>query len=171
MHRDVSGDHPLRDLFGEIVADILTRELLMRDVDDVAVYLREMLLKFMDQDALFGVRDPLGRRLESVSEMLLEGDVRHHADSFDREREVHRHIGDFLLFWSGMFPEYLERMRTAQDALLDPIRQGQESYYVVSTFAYGQYADEAPTFQKLSEGFVVFREGLYLVRDRLGYRA
>lgn len=170
MERNVSGDHPLRRYFEETLYAILTRDLLLRDVDDVTLYLRDMLLKFLSQDALILMRDPLGRPIQSVSEMLAEGDVRQNADSFDREREVHRSIGDFLLFCSGMFPEYLERTRSGADALLDPIQQGQESYYVVSTFQYGRYADEAPTFRKLSEGFEEFRDGLELVRQRIGIR-
>jgi hypothetical protein len=75
-------------------------------------------------------------------------------------------VGDFLLFWSGVFPEFLRQLKapTGQDALLDPIRQGQMSYYVVSTFDYGRYADEAPTFRRLSEEFDLCREGLAALR-------
>ena len=31
------------------------------------------------------------------------------APSFDREREVRKHIGDFTLFFAGLFPESLNR--------------------------------------------------------------
>jgi hypothetical protein len=38
------------------------------------------------------------------------------------------------------------------------------SYYVVSTFDYGRYADEAPTFLRLSEEFDLCRESLAMLR-------
>lgn len=164
MFGDVSGDHPLRAYFHTALQESLTKEMMLRDVDDVQSYLEEMLLRFLSQDALY-VRDSTGRPIEVVAEMLVEGDVRLGADSFDREREVHRHIGDFLLFWSGFFPEFLSK----RERLLDPVGQGSHSYYVVSTFEYGRYADEAPTFRKLSDGFREFQMALQIMRDRLGY--
>jgi len=36
--------------------------------------------------------------------MLLEGDLLHRASSVDRERVVHKHIGDLTLFLGGLFP-------------------------------------------------------------------
>lgn len=46
-----------------------------------------------------------GRRLEEVADMLVESNPLLDAWSFDREREVRKHIGDFTLFFSGLFPE------------------------------------------------------------------
>ena len=43
-----------------------------------------------------------GRRVWQVAERLVEGDVLLNATSFEREREVHKHIGDFTLFWTGL---------------------------------------------------------------------
>jgi hypothetical protein len=160
MKREVSGDHPLRAYFHEALQDVLEGDLCLRDVEDVEGYLEELLLRFISQEAQY-VRDPSGRPIETVAEMLMEGDIRFGADSFDREREVHRHIGDLLLFWSGLFPGF------TSSGLVDPDRQGSHSYYVVSTFDFGRYADEAALFRKLSEGFSDFRYGLQLARGRI----
>ncbi len=169
-----SGDHPIRQTFADALNVTLDRKLGVPDAEPMVDYLSEMLVRFIHLDGVYSVRDAHGRRVTSVTEMVAEGDVRLNAVSFERERDVHRHIGDFLLFWSGMFPEFLRHLKApmGKDALLDPIRQGQMSYYVVSTFDYGRYADEAPTFRRLSEEFEACRLGLSLMRDTFeGLRA
>jgi len=166
MKREVSSNHPIRHYFVEALHDSLTREMGMDDCLDVEEYIGEMLTEFVEMDNVYDIRDSYGRQVDSIAEMLAEADITGLAGSFDREREVHRHVGDFLLFWSGLFPEFLKQMRApgSRDVLLDPIKQGQFSYYVVSTFKHGSYAHEAPTFKKLSDEFEQYRYGLRLVR-------
>jgi len=174
MTHDLSSDHPIRRTFAMALHDSMDRQLGIPDAEPLVDYLSAMLVRFLHLDGLYAVRDTYGRRVTSVAEMVVEGDVRLNADSFDREREVHQHIGDFLLFWSGLFPEALKQIKapTGKDALLDPIRQGQLSYYVVSTFDHGRYADEAPTFRRLSDEFDVCRESLKMMRSTFdGLRA
>ena len=101
--------------------------------------------------------------------MLVEGDVVLHATSFDREREVHKHIGDFALFWTGVYPEMLRHFRAAHraDHLVDYVAQGRRSYQIASTFDHGPYAGEAPVLRRLSEQFETCMLGLNLVRKEL----
>ena len=159
------GDHPIRHYFAEALHDSLNVQLGLKH-EDVEAYLCQMLVEFLHNDGIFSVRDADGQRLESVVDMLAEGDVRLNADSFDREREVHRHIGDFLLFWTGIFPEFLKVLKspTGKDVLLNPVEQGRFSYHVASTFDHGKYAQEAPVFRKLSLEFEQYIYGLSLVR-------
>jgi hypothetical protein len=63
-------------------------------------------------DRLYKIRDTQGRRVEEVAEMLAEGDLLHRAQGVEREREVHRHIGNYTLFMTGIFPEFLRRLKT-----------------------------------------------------------
>jgi hypothetical protein len=170
MSHDVSRDHPLRKYFLEAVHQALSSAKPTRDLEDVEDYLSGLLVRFASHESLYAIRNAEGAPVRSVAELLMEGDIRYHAASFDREREVHRHIGDLLLFTSGLFPELLaDWRRRADDALLDPIRQGQESYYVVSTFDHDPYAGEAYTFLKLSEHFEAFRYGLHQLRGSFGF--
>jgi len=166
MKRDVSGDHPIRHYFVEALHDSFNRELGLENSEDVEAYIGDLLVDFMSFDNVYGIHDSFGQPVETIAEMIVEGDIRGNAMSFDREREVHRHIGDFLLFWSGLFPEFLKQMRSpgSKDMLLDPVRQGRFSYHVVSTFEHGAYAHEAPIFKKLSDEFEQYRYGLALVR-------
>jgi hypothetical protein len=166
MKGNLSSDHPLRHYFVEALHDTFRGEPTIESSEDIEAYLSELLVNFIDMENVFEIHDPYGRRIDSVTEMMMEADIRMNADSFAREREVHRHIGDFLLFWSGLFPEFLMQMKApgSKDVLLDPVRQGQFSYHVVSTFEHGAYAHEAPIFKKLSDDFENYRYGLSLVR-------
>ena len=51
------------------------------------------------------------------------------APSFDRERQVRKHIGDYTLFFTGMFPESINHYSPAPQSAgkfcgLDEGRQG-----------------------------------------------
>lgn len=166
MSKRPSNEHPIQGYFAKAIHDSLTDQLGLEPDDHVEAYLTEMLVNFLHGDRIYAIRDAEGRRVETVAEMLLEGDIRLNADSFEREREVHRHIGDFLLFWSGLFPEQLRqlRFRDFKDAFVDPTAQGQESYHVVSTFDYVPHDQEAPTFRKLSRNFEQYQLGLRMMR-------
>ena len=81
-------------------------------------------------------------------------------------REVHRHIGDFTLFWTGVYPEMVNRLRTAlsRDHFIDYCEQGKRSYYIASTFEDDAYRDEVPVLRRLSEDFELCAYGLNQVR-------
>ena len=87
-----------------------------------------------------------------------------------REREVRKSIGDFTLFFSGMFPEAINRFRLRRQRLegfIDFIKAGKESYYIVSKFDQFEYARVAPLFGKLSARFEECVFGLNQVKNQL----
>jgi len=163
--------HPLRRLFSLLVERNF-REAVGWPEPSVMGYLSNLLTDFTHIDNVYRIKNAKGKRVEEVAEMLLEGDVMHRASSFDREREVHKHIGDYTLFMTGIFPEYLKRLRESPglataDALLDYVRTGKRSYYIVSEFIYGPYRDTAPLFRRLSDNFELCIFGLSYVRKDL----
>ena len=103
--------------------------------------------------------------------MLLESDpVYGAASSFDRERQVRKHIGDYSLFFTGMFPESLNARRlrrSRMDSLVDFVKAGKESYYIVSKFEHFEYAKVAPLFANLSRNFEECVYGLNRVKNEL----
>lgn len=168
MNEPIPLDHPLRTYLATSLREILDRKLGGPE-DDVEQYLTDLLTNFLHRDGLYAIRDADGLPVTTVAEMVEEGDIRLKADSFKREREVHRHIGDYLLFWSGFFPEHLGRLRApgSPDAFLDPIAQGRMSYYVASSFKHPPYTEESKTLAKLSERFEAYRFGLNVIRQQL----
>ncbi len=82
-------------------------------------------------------------------------------------REFHRHIGDFTLFWTGVYPEALRRLRSvlSKDHFIDYCEQGKRSYYIASTFEEENYQVEAPVLRRLSQEFELCAFGLNRVRQ------
>jgi hypothetical protein len=164
----ISADHPIRELFHSLVHRAFHYQLGL-DEPGVSRYVGDVLVDFVHRDSIYRVRDARGRRLEEVAEMLVEGDVSLNAGSFEREREVHKHIGDFTLFWTGVYPEMLRHFRasTRSDHLIDYVEQGRKSYQIASTFQHGRYADEAPVLRQLADQFETCMLGLHMVRKDL----
>jgi len=166
----VGREHPLRHFFNEIVQRRFDADVRLPD-PRLARYVSGLLVDFTHVDSLYRIRDARGRRLEDVGEMLLESNPLLEADSFDREREVRKHVGDYVLFMTGLFPESLSgRQRFRQmrlDVFVDYVKAGKESYGVVSAFDQFEYRDEAPLFRKLAENFELCVFGLNLVKQDL----
>ena len=162
--------HPLQELFNELVARHYAEEIGLRD-PQVVSYVAHLLCEFCDAEQLHKIRNVGGRPLADVGEMLLESDpIYGPAPSFDRERQVRKHIGDYTLFFTGMFPESINRHRLRRNRLegfVEWMRAGKESYYIVSKFEFFEYAKVAPMFAKLSENFEQCVYGLNHVKNEL----
>ena len=162
--------HPLRQFFTEMVGRHYAVEIGIRDPQLIA-YVAHLLTEFCDADQLFKVHDAANRPIDDVGGMLLESDpVYGPAPSFDRERQVRKHIGDFTLFFTGMFPESLNHYRLRRqrmESFVDWMKAGKESYYIVSKFEHFEYAKVAPLFANLSRNFEQCVYGLNRVKNEL----
>jgi len=160
MESRIPEHHPLRQLFGTLAERAFTEKLGWPDFN-VSEYVSTLLVDFTRTDHLHRIKNAEGERVEAVVDLLYESEVTHEAGSFGREREVHRHIGDFTLFMAGLFPEYLKRIKT-----------GKRSYRIVAEFGdRATPASEArpsfPLFRKLSENFELCVVGLGFIRGDL----
>lgn len=151
----------LRDLFAAMTEHTFQVDLGIAD-SKLTDYLTDLLVRFIRFDAIFRFRSTIGRRLEDVAEMMLEAEQRQGKP----RREIYRHIGDFTLFWTGVYPEALSRLQApdSRDHLLDYLEQGKRSYYIASTFEDEPYQAEAPILRRLSEEFELCSVGLRQVR-------
>jgi hypothetical protein len=138
---------------------------------EVHAYVATLLTEFCEVENLYKIRTADGRPLADVGEMLLESDpIYGPAPSFDRERQVRKHIGDYSLFFSGMFPESINHHRLRRyrlEGLLDFVKAGKESYYIVSKFEHFEYAKVAPLFRRMSQEFERLVYGLNQVKNEL----
>ncbi len=169
----IQASHPLRKLFRRAL-DFGFR-LNPPEKPGVNEYIEEQILcEFIHTDNLYKIRDASGKSLEDIADILAEGDVRLHAQSFSREFQVHKHIGDYTLFMLGMFPTNLFRKKGKEfilGRLVIPgsslfehyMLQGQRSYGLASEFAGKEL------FQELSNNFLLYRNVLELVRMFLEY--
>jgi hypothetical protein len=165
----ISPGHPLRRLFRGLTSRRLA-EVGWSDTD-TAGYLGDLLTDFVHVDNLYRVRGARGRRLETVAEMLVEGSPLLGPGGFSREREVRRHIGDFTLFFTGVFPELTEslriRRRLGADLFVDYVAAGRESYRKVAEFDRFHGLPLAPVFARLADRFEVAVVALHRVREDL----
>jgi aminopeptidase N len=159
----LSADHPIRRLFAGLTEHTLSNVLGIPD-PRLVDYLSSLLSRFIHVDAIYRLRNAQGKRLEEVAEMILE--VEALPSEGRTRREVHRHIGDFALFWTGVYPEALRRLRSVmtRDHFIDYCEQGKRSYYIASTFAEEPYREEAVVLRRLSEEFELCAYGLNQVR-------
>src|SRR5216683_1412244 len=160
----VRPDHPLRRMFAGLAEQLFLDRLGIGD-PRLVDYLSALLSRFVHVDALYRLRSAQGRRLEEVADMMLEAEAL--PPEGRTRREIHRHIGDFTLFWTGVYPEALERLRSVmcKDHFIDYCEQGKRSYYIASTFEEEHYQVEAPVLRRLSRDFELCAFGLTRVRQ------
>jgi hypothetical protein len=162
--------HPLQQLFLELVGRHYAEEIGIRD-PKVVNYVAHLLAEFCDARQLFKIHDAAGQQLSDVGEMLMESNpIYGPAPSFDRERQVRKHIGDYTLFFTGMFPESINHFRLRRHRLenfVDWMKAGKESYYIVSKFEFFEYEKVAPLFAILSSHFEQCVFGLNQVKNDL----
>jgi hypothetical protein len=162
--------NPLQQLFVELVGRHYAEEIGLRDPQIVS-YVAHLLAEFCEVEQLYHIRNGAGRTLTDVGEMMMESNpVFGPAPSFDRERQVRKHIGDYTLFFTGMFPESINQLRLRRNRLdnfLDWMKAGKESYYIVSKFDCFEYTKVAPLFASLSSNFEQCVYGLNRVKNEL----
>lgn len=126
-------------------------------------YVSELLLRFVRSESLHRVRSLTGQPLTEVAEMLIEANARVGT----ARRSVHRHIGDFTLFWAGVYPEALREMQSPskKDHFIDYCSQGKRAYLIASRIEVEEENEApAPILERLSQQFELCAYGLREMR-------
>jgi len=135
-------------------------------------YVSLLLVRFIRNDRMAGLPgdgpaaiDPPaggGIGIDPVARMLSIPEEAPQASA----RAEYRHIGDYTLFWSGLYPEALRRLRHRgrSDRLLDYREAGRRAYWIASTIGSAEAADESRLLRRLSHDFDLCVEGLAEVR-------
>lgn len=126
-------------------------------------YISDLLTRFVRCEAIYRLRNLAGRPIREVAEMLEEAQER----VGDAQREVHRHIGDYTLFWTGVYPEALRRLRgeSRADHLVDYCSEGKRSYWIASKIETEQPdKPSSAVLERLSQQFELCAYGLREVR-------
>lgn len=160
----VNRDHPLRHLFAGLVEHTFYTEVGLCD-PRLTEYLADLLVDFTHVDRFKAISHAQGKRLEQIAAMLSVMEDERPASKAERDRTMYRHIGDYTLFWAGVYPEQLRRGSAgASDLLLSYVTRGKESYAIVSQLADESDILPASLFKHLSEDFEYCLYGLGLVR-------
>ena len=162
---DAPEGHPLRRMFSGLAEHAFFSHLGVAD-PPLTDYVSNLLARFLHFDAVYRLRDAAGRPITELTEMVIEAE--HLPAGGKTRREYYRHIGDFALFWTGLYPEALDRLRrrTCKDAIVSYTFQGKRGYLITSRLEEEEHHDaEADLFRRLSDQFELCAVGLRKVRD------
>lgn len=152
----------LERYFAGLAENVFTSQLGVADVSLID-YVSGLLFRFVRMERVHSVRNLNGCPITDVAEMLNEANVRVGS----ARREVHRHIGDFTLFWVGVYPEALRALRSSanKDHFIDYCSQGKRAYFIASSIAGDLETDpSSEVLGQLSEQFQMCAYGLREVR-------
>ncbi len=125
-------------------------------------YLSHLLVRFSKTDSMQRVRLKTGQPVTEIIEMMSEAQNRIGV----AKRKIHRHIGDFTLFWSGMYPEALRELPgpDRSDQFVSYCYQGKLAYEIASEIEGEE--DDAPCelLRRLSDDFEMCAYGLREIR-------
>lgn len=125
-------------------------------------YVSDLLVRFSRLDNMHRVRHLDGRRATEVVSMVAEAEKR----LGEARREVHRHIGDYTLFWTGVYPEALREMQASDkcDQFISYCAQGKRAYQIASNIAAENRHVSGDLLSRLSAQFEMCAYGLREIR-------
>ncbi len=125
-------------------------------------YVSDLLVRFTRTDTMHRVRQLDGRRATEVVSMIAEAEKR----MGEARREVHRHIGDFTLFWTGVYPEALREIQSPDkcDHFVSYCAQGKRAYRIASDIQSEERQVPGDLLKRLSTQFEMCAYGLREIR-------
>jgi len=156
-------DHPLRRMFAGITEHAFVASLGVAD-PPLVDYVTDLLARFVHIDSIFRLRDAEGNRLDDLVSMAMEAEGL--PATGRTRREYHRHIGDFALYWSGLFPEAVSRFKfiRVKDQIVNFTRLGKRAYRAASDLDPETDGEQPQLFRRLSDEFELCALGLHEVR-------
>lgn len=127
----------------------------------VAGYVAGVLSDFARTDSLYRMRSGAGRKLDTVVGMLTEKpSTAADEKQLLRERSFRKYLGDYTLFMSGIFRNYVE----GKGFLDYYLEEGRRSYWTVSELDLSLYRTGFILFQELSKKFEYYSGALDYMR-------
>ena len=124
-------------------------------------YVTNLLVRFVRLDNFYRVRSLSGKPIMDVEELVFEATRR----LGDAKREILRHVGDFTLFWLGVFPESFQKDGHRTKKYADFCEHGIRSYEIASQIETSdEDAPQSEVLEALSERFELCAYGIQEVR-------
>lgn len=123
-------------------------------------YLTELLMRSIRSDVVHRIRSVTGKPLMSVHEMVAEASAR----LGDAKRDLHLHIGDFTLFWAGLYPEALRDGEDESGRFEAYCTFGKRSYRIASEIESSSENPPSTLLERLSDRYDLCCYGLREIR-------
>lgn len=159
----VPEEHPIRHLFRGLVENAFQTEIGLCE-PRLTDYLAGLMVEFIHMDRLTYLHRMQARNLERMVALLSLAGSDEPLPPEQKEFNFYRGVGDFSLFWSGIFPEHL-RSPGRRDRLGDFVIRGKQSYAAAAKMADESWRPPASLLSSLSEEFETCVHGLGLVRQ------
>ncbi|MCH7870093.1 MAG: hypothetical protein IID33_00170 [Planctomycetes bacterium] len=164
MPTRIAPDNPLRRMFSGLVEQVFMSDLGICSVE-VTTYISDILVDFIHVDHIHRLRTVDGASIRELSRMEADAYVGPESNEKLRAWLIHKHIGDFTLFWTGVYPENLNRRRSGGDAMREYLLQGKRSYGIASELTDSGSCPSAAVLRNLGEQFEYCVHGLHKVRE------
>ncbi len=157
--------HALRRLFRGLIDNAFCTEVGLC-APELTDYLADLLVSFVHTDAIYALPGVARGRFRELGDVLVAISTAQQVTGRADRARVHRHVGDFTLFWSGLYPECLRHHRglAGKDQLLDYVAQGKRCYDIAAQLADADTAPSPTLLNQLSVEFELCCHGLGLVR-------
>jgi len=155
----------LRRLFSGLVEQVFQVDVGICD-PALTDYLGDLLVDFVHIDRIYRLRTLSGDIIRDISRMEADAALGPDVSQTQRRRLINKYIGDFTLFWTGVYPENLRPRRNSGIDLLVPFMvQGKRSYEIAGELSGEGDEPPARVLRQLSEQFEFCVHGLHLVRN------
>jgi len=121
-------------------------------------YIVDLLVRFVRVEAMYKVGN---YKFKKITEIFTAFEAKNNVVA--PQRDIHKHIGDFALFWNGFYSAQNKKYEN-----IDYKKQGKLSYYIASTYDEDKYENEAPVLKRLSEDFELCSTGLNKIKQEWG---
>lgn len=157
-------EHELRNLFSGLI-----EQAFIADVGICAPaltdYLAGMLVGFVHVDHIYRPSTVDGGLIRAASRLRAEAELGGGIAGSARDRLINRYIGDFALFWTGLYPEMLQaRRQGGVSRLREYLLQGKRGYGLASELSTRDDDPPAELLGDLSAQFECCVRGLHFVR-------
>jgi hypothetical protein len=164
MYCSIGRRSELHRMFSGLVQNVFQAEVGLCD-PQVTDYLAQMLTEFVHVDDVFRLHDIDGHAIREISKMRAVAQLGPEIDDHERQRCINRYIGDFTLFWTGVYPEQLRLKRRGGDPISRFVVEGKRSYGIASELSRPDERPPAALLRQLSAQFETCVHGLHLVRE------
>ncbi len=156
-----SNHSPMQRYFAGLAESTFNTELGIVD-PPLIDYVSGLLIRFVRNDVVHSVRSVTGQPMMTITEMVAEASAR----LGDAKRELHQHIGDFTLFWAGVYPEALRKPSESNSEQFENYcAHGRRAYRIASCIeTIREDAPDPEVLERLSDRFDLCCYGLREVR-------
>lgn len=140
----VPENHPVYRMFRELTERAMHQAQL--EDNQVTMYVSRLLLRFIHTENLYPYVDASGERATYVTDLIQkaeQSDVR-------EKQKIYQHVGDYVLFVLGLYPESLDRPRRGVDPTFYAC-QGRRSYIAASELLWN--AESKHLCRKMADQF------------------